>query len=154
MNINEASELLTSLLSKTNKKADKKVYNCFIRTLSSLGKMDLTEKQSQLIQAKLSSLNLNATTENRTKHYKKKLSEFKSFLKEEFSFTSAKYYTETWMIYGMIFGASIGMSIGTVINAGLGTSLGMSIGISVGMAIGILYGARKDAEAKKQGTVI
>jgi len=32
--------------------------------------------------------------------------------------------------------------------------MGMSIGTGVGMAIGTLYGARKDAEAKKQGTVI
>ena len=94
------------------------------------------------------------TTENKKKYYKQKLSEFKSFLKEEFSFTSAKHYTETWMIYGMIVGTGLGMSIGTAINTGFGTSMGMSIGTGVGMAIGTLYGARKDAEAKKQGTVI
>ena len=154
MNINEASKLLTILLSQTDKKTEQKIYNCFIRTLSSLENKDLTEKQTQLIQVKLSSLNLNVTTENKKKYYKQKLSEFKSFLKEKFSFTSAKHYTETWMIYGMIFGTGLGMSIGTVINTGFGTSMGMSIGTGVGMAIGILFGARKDAEAKKQGTVI
>ena len=62
MNISETSELLNTLLSKTDKKSEKKVYNCFIRTLSSLKKKDLTENQSQLIQEKLSSLNLKGTS--------------------------------------------------------------------------------------------
>jgi hypothetical protein len=155
MNINKTSELLNTLLSQTDKQSEKKVYNCFTRTLSSLNKRDLTEDQSQLIQEKLSSLNLNTVTENRKKFYKQKLSEFKVFLKNEFSFTSAKYYTETWMVYGMIFGTGIGISIGTaIIGAGLGTSIGLSIGTGVGMVLGIIYGARKDAEAKRQGRVI
>jgi hypothetical protein len=154
MNINKTSELLNTLLSQTGKKSEKKVYNCFIRTLSSLNNRDLTENQSQLIQEKLSSLNLNTETENRKKFYKQKLSEFKVFLKNEFSFTSAKYYTEIWMVYGMIFGTGIGISIGTAFGAGLGTSIGLSIGTGVGMVIGMMYGARKDAEAKRQGKVI
>ncbi len=154
MNISLASELLNTLLSQTDKKSEKKVYNCFIRTLSSLNNRDLNEDQSQLIQEKLSSLNLNTITENRKKFYKQKLSEFKAFLKNEFSFTAAKYYTETWMVYGMIFGTGIGISIGTAYGTGLGTSIGLSIGTGVGMVLGMMYGARKDAEAKRQGRVI
>ncbi len=146
MNINKTSELLNNLLSQTDKKSEKKVYNCFIRTLSSLNNKDLTEDQSQLIQKKLASLDLNTVTENRKKIYKQKLSEFKAFLKNEFSFTSAKYYTEIWMVYGMIFGTGIGISIGT--------GIGLSIGTGVGMVLGMIYGARKDAEAKRQGRVI
>ena len=154
MNINKTIELLNSLLSQSDKKTEKKVYNCFIRTLSSLKNKDLTENQSQLIQEKLSSLHLETTTENRKKYYKQKLCEFKTFLKNEFSFTSAKYYTEIWMVYGMIFGTGIGISIGTAIGAGLGTSIGLSIGTGVGMVLGMMYGAKKDAEAKRQGRVI
>ena len=154
MNISATSELLNNLLSETDKKSEKKIYNCFIRTLSSLKKRDLTENQLQLIQEKLSSLNLMTTTENRKKFYKQKLSEFKTFLKNEFSFTPEKYYTELGMIYGMIFGTGIGLSIGTAINPVLGTSIGLSIGTGVGMALGMVYGARKDADAKRQGRVI
>ncbi|NGX85265.1 glycine zipper family protein [Aequorivita sp. KMM 9714] len=154
MDINKASELLKSLLSQTDKKSEKKVYHCFIHTLSSLKNRDLTETQSQLIEDKLSSLNLNTVTENRKKFYKQKLSEFIAFLKNEFSFTTAKYYTEIWMVYGMIFGTGIGISIGTAIGAGLGTSIGLSIGAGVGMVLGMIIGARKDAEAKRQGKVI
>ncbi len=154
MNISDTSELLNSLLSETDKKSEKKIYNCFIRTLSSLKKRDLTENQSQLIQEKLSSLNLKATTENRKKYYKQKLSEFKAFLKNEFSFTPEKYYTEIGMVYGMMFGTGIGLSIGSAINPTLGISIGLSIGIGVGMVLGMMYGSRKDADAKRQGNVI
>ncbi|WP_347923679.1 hypothetical protein [Pontimicrobium sp. SW4] len=154
MNINNASELLNTLLSQTDRKSEKKVYNCFIRALSSLEKRDLTENQSRLIQEKLSSLNLKTTTENQKKYYKQKLSEFKAFLKNEFSFTTEKYYTELGMIYGMSLGTGIGLSIGTAISPSLGISIGLSIGIGVGMLLGMMYGARKDAEAKRQGRVI
>ena len=154
MNIDKASELLNTLLSQTDKKYEKKVYNCFIQTLSSLKNRDLTGNQSQLIQEKLSSLNLKATTENRKKYYKKRLSEFKAFLKNEFSLTTEKYYTELGMIYGMTFGAGIGLSIGTAINPPLGISIGLSIGTGVGMVLGMMYGSKKDTEAKRQGKII
>lgn len=154
MNINQTSKLLNTLLSQADKKSEKKIYNCFINTLSSLEKINLTENQSQLIQEKLSSLNLKATTENKKKYYRQKLSEFKTFLKNEFSFTTKKYYTELGMIYGMSLGTGVGISIGTAINPSLGTSIGLSIGVGVGMIFGMMYGARKDAEAKKQGRVI
>ena len=99
-------------------------------------------------------MNLRATTEDSKKYYKQKLSEFKAFLKSEFSFTSARYYTETWMVYGMIFGTGIGLSIGTAISAGFGTSIGLSTGTGVGMVFGMLFGATKDAEAKRLGRVV
>lgn len=154
MNLNETSELLNTLLSQTDKKTEKKIYTCFIRTLSSLENRDLTENQLQLIQEKLSSLNLKTTTGNRKKYYGQKLSEFKAFLKNKFSFTSEKYYTELGMIYGMSLGTGIGLSIGVAISPNLGTSIGLSIGTCVGMALGIVYGVRKDADAKRQGRVI
>ena len=154
MNINKTIELLNSLLSQSDKKTEKKVYNCFIRTLLSLKNKDLTENQSQLIQEKLSSLHLETTTENRKKYYKQKHCEFKTFLKNKFSFTAEKYYTELGMIYGMSLGTLIGLSIGIAIDPILGMSIGLSTGIGVGMVIGMMYGARKDAEAKRQGRVI
>ncbi|MFT4683093.1 MAG: hypothetical protein ACJAU0_002237 [Flavobacteriales bacterium] len=154
MNISDTSELLNSLLSDTDNKSEKKIYNCFIRTLSSLKNRDLSENQSHLILEKLSSLDLKTKTENRKKFYKQKLSEFKAFLKNEFSFTPEKYYTEIGVVYGMIFGAGIGLSIGTAINPTLGISIGLSIGTGVGMVLGMMFGARKDADAKREGRVI
>ena len=164
MNINETAEFLNSLLSQTDKKSEKKVYNCFIRTLSSLNNRDLTENQLQLIQEKLSSLNLNSTTENRKKifYFKQKLTEFTAFLKNEFSFTSERHYTELWMVYGMIFGTGVGIALGTAlgtafgggVGTAMGTTFGLTIGTAVGMVLGMSYGARKDADAKRLGSVI
>ncbi len=130
MSITETIEIFKKLLKETNNRKEIKLYKGFITILSNLKSRDLTENQSQLIQEKLSSLNLKATTENRKKYFKQKLSEFRVFLKNEFSFTTEKYYTELGMIYGMIFGTG------------------------VGMVFGMIYGARKDIEAKRQGKVI
>jgi hypothetical protein len=154
MNINKASELLNDLLSQADKKSKKKVYNCFIRTLSSLEKRDLSENQSRLIQEKLSALNLEATTENKKKYYNQKHADFVAFLKEEFSFTAKNHYRELGMIYGMIFGSGLGLTIGVAIDPSLGTSIGLSMGVGIGMVFGMLFGAQKDAEAKKQGTML
>ncbi|WP_018126907.1 hypothetical protein [Balneola vulgaris] len=154
MNVNDTSELLYNLISQTDKKSEIKIYNCFIRTISSLKKRDLTENQSILIQEKLSSLNLNSVKENRKKYYQQKLSEFKAFLKNEFSFTSEKHYTELGIIYGMVLGTGIGVSIGSAFNPTFGLSIGLSIGTGVGIVLGMVYGARKDAEAKRLGRVL
>ena len=154
MTISETSALLKTFSSETEKKAEKKGYSCFIRILSSLDDKDLTEKQLQLIEEKISSLNLNTITNNRKKHFKQRLTEFKAFLKSEFSFTTEKYYTEIGMVYGMCFGTAIGVSIGVAIDPVLGTSLGISMGTGVGMVFGLIYGGQKDAEAKKLGKVI
>ncbi len=154
MEVNKALELLSKLESETDKKAEKKRYNCFIRILSSLKNREFTESKTQLIEEKLSSLNLEEPTENRRKYYSKKCSEFVAFLKNEFSFTTEKYYTELGMVMGMSFGMAIGISTGIAIDPVFGTSIGLSVGIGVGMVIGMAYGARKDAEAKRQGKVI
>ncbi|MEE9364756.1 MAG: hypothetical protein V3U92_19320 [Cellulophaga sp.] len=154
MTINKTSEILNTLLSQTDKKTEKKVYNCFIRTLSALKNRDLTEIQSQLIQEKLSSLNLEATTENKKKYYKQKLSEFIAFLKNDFSFTPMGYYRERGMTFGMSFGVAIGLGFGSIINPVIGISIGLSVGIGVGMLLGMVYGTKKDEEAKKLGRVI
>jgi hypothetical protein len=144
MDLKETSKLLNTLLAQTDKKAEKKVYR----------NRELTENQTHLIKEKLTSLNLLATTENRKKYYKQRLSKFSAFLKSEFSFTHEKYYTELGMIYGMCIGTGTGISIGTALNPIIGTSIGLSIGTAVGMLLGMIYGTRKDAEAKRLGKVI
>ncbi|MCJ8290383.1 MAG: hypothetical protein HRT58_12020 [Crocinitomicaceae bacterium] len=154
MTITKTTVLLNTLLSKADSKREKKVYACFIRTLTSLEKRDLTESQSQLIQEKLSSLNLTTATGNNKKYYGQKLAQFVAFLKTEFHFTKANYYTELGMIYGMSVGTGIGISFGVAISPSLGISIGLSIGTAIGLSIGMMLGARKDAEAKKLGKVI
>lgn len=154
MDISRASELLTTLQSQTDKKSEKKVYTCFLRILESLKIRDLAIHESQLISDSLFSLQLETPAENKKKYYRKKLCEFKDFLRNEFSFTTEKHYTEIWTNYGMSLGAGIGLSIGIAIDPALGSSFGMSIGIGIGMVLGMMYGSKKDAEAKREGRVI
>jgi tetrahydromethanopterin S-methyltransferase subunit G len=154
MNIQESIEILTSYQLETNKKAEKKLCNCFVRILSSLSNKDLTEDQIQSVEEKLTSLNLKVDSNDRFQHIKKSLTEFSRFLKEKFSFTPEKYYTEMGMALGMCFGSGIGLSIGLAINPRMGTSFGLSIGVGVGMVLGMVVGAQKDAKAKEKGLVV
>ncbi|CAL2101555.1 conserved protein of unknown function [Tenacibaculum sp. 190130A14a] len=154
MTINDTTKLFKNLLSQTNKKSERRIYNCFIQVLSSLEKKELTKEQIDRINNKLTSLNLKEIRANRRKLYSQRLNEFKTFLKSEFSFTTEKYYAGIYMAYGMVFGSGIGLSLGTAINPTWGLSLGMSMGTSMGMLFGMLYGAKKDAEAKRQGRVL
>lgn len=154
MTINDTTKLFKNLLSQTNKKSERRIYNCFIQVLSSLEKKELTNEQIDRINNKLTSLNLKEIRANRRKLYSQRLNEFKTFLKSEFSFTTKKYYAGIYMAYGMVFGSGVGLSLGTAINPTWGLSLGMSMGTSMGMLFGMLYGAKKDAEAKRQGRVV
>lgn len=113
----------------------------------------MSEIQLQLINEKLTSFNLKANTENRKKYVRKKHVEFRTFLKNKFSLTPKNHYTEQGVIYGMIFGTSLGLCIGSTIDPKFGTSIGLPIGTGVGMTVGMLYGARKDAAAKRQDKV-
>lgn len=154
MTINDTTKLFKNLLSQTNKKSERRIYNYFIQILDSLEKKELTNEEIDRINDKLTSLNLKEIRANRRKLYSQRLNEFKTFLKSEFSFTTEKYYAGIYMAYGMVFGSGIGLSLGTAINPTWGLSLGMSLGTSMGMLFGMLYGTKKDAEAKKQGKVV
>ena len=63
-------------------------------------------------------------------------------------------FTVKALFFGMIFGNSLGLTIGIIIGEGNGIAIGLSMGTGIGMAIGMLFGASKDAEAKKQGRVL
>lgn len=162
MTIDNALNFFESLLKKTDKKSEIKIYKYFIVILSDLKDRELTEEQFQSIEVALETLDLKSNPENKKKYFSKKLAEFKAFLKNEFSFTTEKYYTEIGMVYGMMFGSGIGLSIGTGLGTAFGGSTGMiigmtiglSIGTGIGMVFGMMFGARKDAEAKRHGRVI
>ena len=154
MNLNETQDYFKRLISSSSKKSEIKLYTSFMNTLTALGAKELTDLQQQAIDANLDSLNLKIDNENKRKFISGKYNEFKTFLLKDLSFISKGYYAGIWMTYGMVFGSGLGMTIGTVIGGGLGISMGISIGTGFGMSMGMIYGAAKDAEAKKQGLVL
>jgi len=154
MKLSEALDFLENLIEETNNKSESKIYQGFINVLSNLKNRELTEQQVNSIELKLDSLDLSANSKNRKKYLNRKFTEFTTYLKKEFSFVTAGYYTGIGMIYGMIFGPGLGLVLGTAFGGGTGTGIGLSIGAGIGMVFGMMFGAAKDAEAKKQNRVL
>ena len=146
MTINDAINFFESLLKRTDKKSEIKIYKDFITILSNLKYRELTEQQYQSIEKELKVLDLKSNFENKKRHFSKKLTAFKKYLKEELSLISEGYYTAICMSMGMCFGVAIGASFGESTGIGLGVSFGMLIGLTIGRVM--------DAEAKKQGRVL
>lgn len=146
MTIINALNFFESLLKRTDKKSEIKIYKDFITILSNLKYRELTEQQYQSIEKELKVLDLKSNSENKKRHFRKKLTAFKKYLQEEFSLISEGYYTAI--------GIGIGMSFGVAIGASFGESTGIALGISFGMIIGLVIGRKKDAEAEKQGRVL
>ncbi|EAR01245.1 hypothetical protein [Maribacter sp. HTCC2170] len=145
MNIKNAIEIIEKLVTQTNNKRELKVYKKFIAILDNLKNRELSAAQVLEIEDELKTLDLSSNPENKRRYYYKKLSTFKQFLKDEFSFVSKGYYTAIGMSVGMCLGLAFGTSFGAS-----GTSSGLVIGMAVGMVIGRL----KDQEAEKQNRVL
>lgn len=154
MKLSEASYFFTSLISKTDKKSELRIYKKFANIISDLQTRNFTPEQLKSIEDELESLDLKAKPENRKKHLNRKLSKFSNFLNTEFSLVTEGYYMMLGMVFGMIFGQTIGLSLGIGIGGGSGTAIGLSMGTGFGMAMGIAFGAAKDAAAKKQNRVL
>jgi len=146
MTINYTLTFFESLLKRTDKKSEIKVYKNFIAILSALNNRELTEQQYLSIEKELDNLKLNSNPENKKRYFSKKLIQFKKYLKEELSLVSEGFYAAI--------GISMGMSFGVAIGASFGESTGIALGISIGMLIGLAIGRKKDAEAEKQGRVL
>ena len=146
MTLEKAYNLFESLVSKTDKKSEKKVYQEFIQILSSLENRDLSESEILSIEQKLDALDLNSERKKSRRYFSKALNQFKEYLKVEFSLITKGHYTALGMALGMCFG----VAAGSLIERGMGTSSGLAIG----MAIGMLIGRYMDNEASKEGKVI
>lgn len=146
MKIIEATVFFKRLLKETGNKRELKVYKSFDMILSNLKDRGLTQEELLLIENELKTLNLKANPENKRKYFSKKLSVFKTYLKDDFSLVSEGYYAAIWMSSGMCFGVAIGSSFGG--------SMGVALGISIGMLIGLAIGRTKDIEAEKQNRVL
>ena len=147
MKLNEASDLLNSLIAETDKKSEIKVYQRFIDILTSLKNRGLSKEEILSIEEELGTLKLTAYPENKKKYLKGKLQEFEKYLKAEFSFISKGYYTAIGMSLGISFGVALGASI-------FGSESGLAMGVSMGMLIGLLIGRTMDVEAEKQNRVL
>ncbi|MCK0191462.1 hypothetical protein [Arenibacter sp. F20364] len=150
MTLKNALQVFESLVSKTNKKSEIKVYQEFIQIINSLEQRNLSAAEIAAIQAKLTAFNLESDPKNRIKFFKKALGQFKKYLKDYLSLTSKGYYSSL----GIGLGMNLGILFGIVILSGLERSLGISLGISLGMIFGLIIGQSMDAKATREDKVL
>tara|TARA_B110000090_G_C12941574_1_gene277527 strand:+ start:50 stop:493 length:444 start_codon:yes stop_codon:yes gene_type:complete len=141
MKIKETLNFFLNLKNDSVEKSEIKIYDKYIGILSDLKIRDLTQNQIQSIESELEVLNLNIESDNRKKHFTKKLTEFEKFLKDKLSLIPEGHYMSYGMIFGMLAGALLQFYIGIY-------------SLIAGMLIGMVIGAIMDSEARKQGRVL
>jgi hypothetical protein len=150
MTLSEATIFFENLISETTKKSEIKVYEKFLHILSGLKTRTFSEDEHQSIETELDGLSLKSNPENRKKYFKKALTKFEKYLKDTFSLTSKRHYTNLGVAYGSLLGSLVGVLIS---QRSEGT-IAISYGISFGMLIGLLVGRYMDSQAKVAGNML
>ena len=150
MTLQQAYNVIERLKNETTNTSEIKVYNNFLDILTKLKAREFSKDDIQSIETELNSLVLDLNPENRKNYFKKKLKEFKAYLKEKHFLISEGYYTNI----GITSGAAIGIIAGIIIGERFEKSLGIALGIGIGMLIGAFVGRKKDAQAKAEGKVL
>ena len=143
MNLKTASDLFKNLMASTTDKSEIRVYEKFTVILTDLKNRDITGEQLRSIEEELDALHLNERTENDKKYFKKKLSQFIKYLKENLSLISEGYYSALGTSLGLSFGVAFGAAFDSISN-----------GLIFGMLFGLIAGRAMDAKAKKEGRVL
>jgi hypothetical protein len=150
MTLQEAYTYFENLKTNSTETSEIKVYDKFLHILNSLKTRDFSEVEIESLETELDRLNLNSNPENKKKHFKKTLSDFKKYLKDSFSLTTKGYYTNLYSGLGLVFGLLFGVAI----LSNMERSLGISLGLIGGMVLGSIMGRNKDAKAKASGNII
>jgi len=150
MTLQQAYKVIERLKNETTNTSEIKVYNNLLGILTKLKAREFSKDDIQSIETELNSLVLDLNPENRKNYFKKKLKEFKAYLKESHSLISEGYYTKI----GITTGAAFGIITGIIIGERFEKSLGIALGIGIGMLIGAFVGRKKDAQAKAEGKVL
>jgi hypothetical protein len=145
MTITEATIFFNELLKNSDSRREIKVYKEFITILTNLKSRDFTEVQLVLIEDTIAKMNLESNPGKKRRYFSKQLSEFKKFLKTNFSLITEGYYATLGMSLGMCFGLAIGTSL---------EGAGNTTGLLLGMIIGYAFGRKKDKEAMEDNNVL
>ncbi|MBT8298085.1 MAG: hypothetical protein HKP42_07640 [Maribacter sp.] len=151
MTLQNALNYFKRLESETTRKSEIKVYQKFIQILTGLEHRDWSDTEVESIEEALDApLGLYTSTTKDNKFFVRALKQFQNYLKDTFSLTTKRYYTNM----GVGLGASFGIVFGTVFLSTFERSLGISYGITLGMIIGLIIGHYLDSQAKASGRMI
>lgn len=147
MRINEAIDFFENELSRNNSKKETKIFERFLRYLVVLEDRGLSEMEKDAIEIKLASFDLSADAVN----FRKKLTEFDTYLREELKLVTKGYYAGMGIALGTAFGVSLGTALGSVFSF---LSMGIAMGISIGLSIGLVIGKSMDDKAEKENRIL
>ena len=150
MTLQAAYNFFESLKTETTNKYEIKVYEKFLHILSELKIRAFSIDEIESLETELDRLNLKSNPKNRKKYFKKALSKFEKYLRDTFSLTTKRYYTEL----GIVLGASFGILFGVVFLSSWERSMGISLGLIIGSGIGGAIGRSMDTKAISEGKVI
>jgi hypothetical protein len=150
MTLENALHNFIDLLNKSTQKSEQKVYEKYIKTLTTLTNRIFSIEQLKSIESELDRLEVNTATIKTKRFYKNKFVELERFLKENFGLTPPLHYRK---LYGGL-GLSFGILFGIIFLASFERSIGIVFGMLIGMVIGSLLGISSDNKAIKEGKVI
>ena len=150
MTLQAAYNFFESLKTETTNKYEIKVYEKFLHILSELKIRAFSIDEIESLETELDRLNLKSNPKNRKKYFKKALSKFEKYLRDTFSLTTKRYYTEL----GIVLGASFGILFGVVFLSSWERSMGISLGLIIGSGIGGAIGRSMDTKAIGEGKVL
>ena len=133
-------------LSKTNKKSEIRTFKNFIAILTHLKEKDLTQEQQNAVESYIKYLELEKIPSFSNELFKKKLSQFRKYLKTKLRFVPNKYYTNIGVSFAIPF------AIGFVVPYGISTTTLIVISIPVLFVVGISI--LLDLRIKKQGRAL
>jgi len=133
---------LKKQLSKTREKSEIKTFERFINTLTELKEKELSPKQLEAIESYLEYLELEKIPSFNNELFKKKLIQFKKYLKNKLRFLPSNYYRFWVLNFGVSF------AIGFSLNGNIDNSLRIGVISTVVVLIGIAI--IMDLRTKKQ----
>ncbi len=150
--ISETSDLKATLvflkmqLSKASAKSEIRTFKRFIDVLERLREKDLSVEKLEAVESYLRYLELEKIPSFGNDIFKKKLTQFKKYLKNNLGFVPNHYYTLVTAGFAISFGVSFGVS--TSMTARIDTAL--QVGIIAVVMLSILVGAFIDSKYRKQ----
>jgi hypothetical protein len=152
MKINKAYQTLEGLLSKNEKKSDRRIYQELLGALHSLEERGLSGDQLRSIEEALDQLLLPEGGAI-AKGLRKRRNQFMKHIRETLSLIPEGHYMEQGLGFGVVFGVLIGSAlqgVGVIPDGMAGTGFGMAIGLIVAYGIA----SHLDIEAKKENRVL
>lgn len=145
MTLEEALSILKNRAAEANKKSRKRILEEFARVITNLQNRELSNVDLKSIELTLDSFDLNSTSK-----INKVYTQFTTYLRDKFSLTTKRYYTEI----GLLFGTGMGVVLGTILQSLFDWPMSITFGITAGTVMGLLIGHELDTRAKDKGLII